>query len=113
MDEPEIHVVAGLGAVGRAVVGELTGRGLPVRAVARHRPLDLPAGVEVTEADLADADSARRALAGGTVVYHTASAPYDRWPALLPALMQGVLQGASASGARIVYADNLYAYGRV
>ncbi len=27
--------------------------------------------------------------------------------------MQGVLEGASASGARVVYADNLYAYGPV
>jgi nucleoside-diphosphate-sugar epimerase len=113
MTEPELHVVAGLGAVGRAVVGELCARGLQVRAVARHRASSLPVGVEVVEADLADPTSARRALAGAAVVYHAASAPYDRWPALLPPLMDGVLEGASASGARVVYADNLYAYGPV
>ena len=64
MTEPGLHVVAGLGAVGRAIVEELVGRGLPVRAVARHQSAELPAEVHVVEADLADAPSARRALAG-------------------------------------------------
>ena len=113
MHEVNRHVVAGLGAVGRAVVDELVERGIPVRAVARHRPSGLPAGVDVIEADLADPSSARRALAGAAVVYHAASAPYDRWPELLPGLMTGILEGAAATGARVVYADNLYAYGPV
>ena len=113
MTEPGLQVVAGLGAVGRAIVGELAARGLPVRAVARHRAPALPAGVDVVEANLADPSSARRALAGAAVVYHAASAQYHRWPALLPPLMEGVLEGASATGARVVYADNLYAYGPV
>ena len=111
MTEPGLHVVAGLGAVGRAVVDELAARGLAVRAVARHRAASLPVGVDVVEADLADHPSARRALAGAAVIYHAASAPYDRWPALLPPLMAGILEGAATTGARVVYADNLYAYG--
>jgi nucleoside-diphosphate-sugar epimerase len=73
----------------------------------------LPVGVEVIEADLADPTSARGALAGAAVVYHAASAPYDRWPAFLPQLMTGILEGAAATGARVIYADNLYAYGPV
>ncbi len=52
-------------------------------------------------------------MAGASVVYHAASAPYHRWPELLPPLMRGVLAGAAATGARIVYADNLYSYGPV
>lgn len=113
MIEPNVHVVAGLGAVGRAVVDELVGRGLTVRAVSRHPAGGLPPGVEIVPADLADPSSARRALAGASVVYHTASAPYHRWPEFLPGLMRGVIDGATAGGARIVYADNLYAYGPV
>jgi nucleoside-diphosphate-sugar epimerase len=113
MTEPQLHVVAGLGAVGRSVIGELAAREVPVRAVARHRAGALPAHIELVEADLTDLPSARRALAGAAVVYHAASAPYDRWPALLPPLMRGVIEGASATGARVVYADNLYAYGPV
>ncbi|MGZ4200746.1 MAG: NAD-dependent epimerase/dehydratase family protein [Thermoleophilaceae bacterium] len=89
------------------------GRGLRVRAVARHGATGLPAAVETVVADVADPAAARRAMAGADVVYHTASAPYDRWPELLPPLMRGVIAGAATAGARIVYADNLYAYGPV
>ena len=113
MPEPEVHVVAGLGPVGRAVIDELVGRGLRVRAVARHGAPDLPSAVEVVQADITDEAAARRALAGAAVVYHAASAPYHRWPELLPPLMRGVIAGAKAAGARVVYADNLYAYGPV
>lgn len=113
MSETTLHCVAGLGAVGRAVIDELLTHGIPVRAIARRPAADLPPGVNVVEADLTDPDASRRALAGAAVVYHVASAPYHRWPELLPPLMRGVLDGAIASGARIVYADNLYAYGPV
>jgi nucleoside-diphosphate-sugar epimerase len=113
MSESGIHVVAGLGPVGRAVVDELVGRGLPVRAIARRPASKLPIEVEVVRTDISDIDDARRAMTGASVVYHTASAPYDRWPKLLPPLMRGVVAGATASGAKIVYADNLYAYGPV
>ncbi len=109
--DPNLHVVVGLGAVGRAVVNELVDRGFPVRAVARQPVAGLSRAVEVVEADITNPDAARRAMTGATVVYHAASAPYHRWPELLPPLMRGVLGGAAATGARIVYADNLYAYG--
>lgn len=111
MQEPNLNIVAGLGAVGRAVIDELIGSGMPVRAVARHPVADLPPGVQFVAADLTDSQTARDALAGAAVVYHTASAPYGRWPELLPPLMRGLIAGVSGSGARIVYADNLYAYG--
>ncbi len=113
MMESNLHVVAGLGPVGRAVIDELVDRGIPVRAITRDHGQDLPVGVETVQADITDPDAARRAMSGAAVVYHTASAPYHRWPQLLPPLMRGVLDGAAATGARIVYADNLYAYGPV
>jgi nucleoside-diphosphate-sugar epimerase len=113
MSESGIHVVAGAGPVGRAVIDELVRRKLPVRLVARHQVADLPAEVEVVQADITDVAAARRAMVESSVVYHVASAPYDRWPELLPPLMRGVVAGATSSGARIVYADNLYGYGPV
>ena len=109
----DLHVVVGAGPIGRAVVDELLARSLPLRVVARHRPADLPTTAEFRAADITDEGDARRAMAGASVVYHAASAAYDRWPELLPPLMHGVIAGASASGARVVYADNLYAYGPV
>lgn len=84
-----------------------------MRAIARHSVAGLPRDVDLVQADLTDAAAVGRALAGAAVVYHAASAPYHRWPELLPPLMRSVLDGAAATNARIVYADNLYAYGPV
>ncbi len=113
LSEQNLHVVAGLGPVGRAVIDELVGQGLPVRAIARHPVAGLPREVDVVEGDITDPDAVRRAVTGAAVIYHTAGAPYDRWPALLPPLMNGILGGSAATGARLVYADNLYAYGPI
>jgi nucleoside-diphosphate-sugar epimerase len=110
---PGVHVVVGIGPVGRALIGELAGRGLRVRAVARRGAAGLPPGVEMRLADITDPAAAEQALAGAAVVYHAASAPYHRWADLLPPLMRGVVGGARAAGARVVYADNMYAYGPV
>jgi nucleoside-diphosphate-sugar epimerase len=108
-----VHVVIGVGPVGRALVEELVRSGLPTRAVALHAGAELPAGVEMVIADVRDEADAVRAMAGASVVYHAASAPYHLWPDLLPSIMVGVIAGARAAGARLVYADNLYAYGPV
>ena len=56
MSDPKLHVVVGLGAVGRAVIDELVARGLTVRAVGRRAVPDLPPQVEFVAADLADAE---------------------------------------------------------
>jgi nucleoside-diphosphate-sugar epimerase len=113
MSENTIHAVVGLGPVGRAVIDELASRGFRTRAVSRRPASDLPPSVETVAADVTDRPAATEALAGASVVYHTASAPYDRWPELLAPIMSGIVTGAAAAGARVVYADNLYAYGRV
>ena len=52
-------------------------------------------------------------MAGASVIYHCASPPYTRWPELFPALTGSILGAAESSGAKLVFADNLYAYGPV
>jgi nucleoside-diphosphate-sugar epimerase len=64
-------------------------------------------------ADAADRAQAARAAAGAAVIYHCASPPYTQWPALFPALTGSILGAAESSGAKLVFADNLYAYGPV
>ncbi len=39
MSEDRLHVVFGVGQVGRALSARLAGLGLAVRAVSRHRPV--------------------------------------------------------------------------
>lgn len=64
-------------------------------------------------ADAADRAQAARAAAGAAVIYQCASPPYTQWPALFPALTGSILGAAESSGAKLVFADNLYAYGPV
>jgi nucleoside-diphosphate-sugar epimerase len=112
MPNDSVHVVFGAtGAAGRAVVAELLRRGETVRAVSRGGWA--PQGARGVAADAADRAQAAAAAAGATVLYHCASPPYTRWPELFPALTRSILGAAESSGAKLVYADNLYAYGPV
>ena len=106
------HVVLGAaGGTGSAVVRELAARGLRVRAVTRGGTTDTPEGVEQVAADVGTAEGARRACEGAAVVYHCAQPGYTKWPELFPPMTRAVIDGAAAAGAKLVFADNLYAYG--
>jgi nucleoside-diphosphate-sugar epimerase len=110
----QLHVVLGAtGGAGGAVVSELADRSHRVRAVSRKPTADLPEGVEQVAADAADPAQTRTACAGATVVYHCVQPPYQRWAAEFPTLTQSIADAAAGAGARLVYADNLYAYGPV
>jgi nucleoside-diphosphate-sugar epimerase len=106
------HVVLGAaGGTGSAVVRELVARGLAVRAVTRSGATEVPDGVEQVAADVAAPEGARRACDGAAVVYHCVQPDYTKWAELFPPLTAAVLDGASASGSKLVFADNLYVYG--
>jgi len=110
--DESLHVVFGAtGAIGSAVVGELVREGRSVRAVSRSGRA--PKGAQSEAADAADPAQAAAAAADASVVYHCASPPYTKWPELFPALTRSILGAAEASGAKLVFADNLYAYGPV
>ena len=112
--DDQLHVVLGAtGGAGGALVRELAGGGQRVRAVSRTPAAGLPEGVDQLAADAADPAQARTACEGATVVYHCVQPPYDRWAAEFPPLTQSIADAAAAAGARLVYADNLYAYGPV
>jgi nucleoside-diphosphate-sugar epimerase len=113
MNERNLHVVLGTGPLGLAVARHLAAKGDRVRAANRAGRADLPKGVEVVGADVAVAADAKRACAGAAVVYHCANPPYARWSELHPPLMDAVIEGSAAAGSRLVFGDNLYAYGPV
>jgi nucleoside-diphosphate-sugar epimerase len=109
-----LHVVLGAtGGAGGALVGELARRGHRVRAVSRRPAPDPPRGVEHLAADAANPAQARRARQGAAVVYHCVQPPDQRWAVEFPPLTQSIAQAAASAGARLVFADNLYAYGPV
>lgn len=106
-----VHAVLGAsGGTGSAVVEELVTRGLPVRAVNRKGDARVPAGVERIAADVATTEGAGRAVEGAAVVYHCAQPEYTHWAEAFPAMNRAVLEATAATGAKLVFADNLYMY---
>jgi nucleoside-diphosphate-sugar epimerase len=107
------HVIFGAGPVGLTLAQQLVTKGQPVRLVTRSGRGASLAGVDRVAADASDQAQAATASAGAQVVYHAVGADYGRWAELLPPIMTGLIHAASSTGARLVYADNLYAYGPV
>jgi nucleoside-diphosphate-sugar epimerase len=94
-----------------ALLEELAHRGRPVRGVCRSGRSEAPAGVEIVVGDAADAAAARRLAEGAEVVYACIGIPYARWREGWPPIVEGLL--SASEGKRLVFADNLYAYGPV
>jgi nucleoside-diphosphate-sugar epimerase len=111
MRDGPLHVVFGAGQVGGGLAACLAGRGIAVRAVSRHRPTSLVAGVDWRAADATDHGAAADAAEGAAVVYQCLNAPYTQWPTLFPPLQTGVLCAAERTGALLVTMENVYGYG--
>ena len=105
--------VFGYGTVGRTLTMTLVARGDAVRIVQRHLPAALPLGCTFQSADASDPASIARACADVDTVVCCLGFPYDSalWETVWPSVMRGLLEGCSKSGARFVFADNLYLYG--
>lgn len=108
-----LHVVLGAnGGAGRAIARALAERGEHVRAVSRSSRVALPQAVERMNGDVSDANFARRACEGATVVYDAVNVPYANWLAQMPPLLDAISEAVAASKARLLFVDNLYAYGK-
>jgi nucleoside-diphosphate-sugar epimerase len=110
----DMHVVFGTGPLGLAVLRELRSRGKSVRMVNRSSRVrfEKDAQTQVGGANAANPIQTCEACEGATVVYHCIGLPYPRWPEF-PAIAAGIVEGAASASAKLVYADNLYAYGEV
>lgn len=110
-----IAVIGAGGQIGHRLVRVLGGQGRQVAAIARRPPAEaLATGVDWRTADAGDADGLARALAGCEVAVATLGLPYDlvAWETRWPALARSVSAAVGATGARLVWLDNCYAYGR-
>ena len=100
------------GGIGGTVVSELIRRELQAVAVSRGGDAG-PGGAERRSADASTTEGAIEACRGAAVVYHCAQPPYTRWAQDFPPLTESILLGARSAEAKLVMADNLYAYGPV
>lgn len=107
------NLVIGTGPLGWTVMENLVAQGETITLVNRRGQVDepLPAGVHLAAADASNADEVARLSDEATTVFACAMPPYTQWPELFPPLMQGILDGVSRSGAKLIYGDNLYMYG--
>ena len=121
MSARDLHVVFGTAALGQAIMRRLVAAGQSVRMVSRSGalvspgvgPVTPPPGVELLAADAADLTAARVASEGATVLYHTAAPDDARWTELYPQIQRGMIAAAAATGARLVSAEGIHAYGPV
>ena len=105
--------IAGFGPVGRELARRLLARGDQIRLVQRSAPGTVPAGTEFMKADLESSEDAAYACAGAGTVVCTVGVPYRSpiYTRVWPIVMQNLLDACARSGARFVFADNLYMYG--
>ncbi|ROP40008.1 NAD-dependent epimerase/dehydratase family protein [Saccharothrix texasensis] len=105
-------VVLGAGrGIGREIARQLVAAGREVRAVTRSG--GVPDGAQDVRGDVLDRRSTIEAVRGASVIHLAANVPYPNWLDLLPTMVENTVAAAEAVGAKIVYADNLYAYGPV
>jgi len=109
-----ITILGAGGAISNELVKLLAERGKSFRLVSR-RGTTAPGASEQMAADLGDKDQTARAVAGSTVVFLLAGLKYDHklWAETWPRIMGNTIEACKRAGARLVFFDNVYMYGRV
>lgn len=110
-----MHTILGAtGTIARDLSRELVSFTSDIRQVSRN-PRKVNPGDETVAADLLDPRATANAVAGSDVVYLTAGLQYDLtvWQDQWPRIMRNVIDACSQHGARLVFFDNVYAYGLV
>lgn len=111
------HAVLGAaGQMGRLLVPELQRRGHTIRALSRDWQ-GTPHGDEVEHrtAEILDPTSLTAATEGADVLYAVVGLPYAAqvWQRDWPPAMRNLIAAAEANGCKLVFMDNVYAYGLV
>jgi nucleoside-diphosphate-sugar epimerase len=109
-----IHTILGAGgAIADILTTELTTRGIPVRLVSR-RPIERPGATSVA-ADITQPGQALQAISGSSVVYCCIGLKYDYslWRQQWPMIMDNQIEACKAAGAKLIFFDNVYMYGKV
>jgi nucleoside-diphosphate-sugar epimerase len=108
------HILLGAGgAITNPLVGELLSQGESVKLVSRSGRA-LPRA-EPVRADLTKAADVLDAVEQSSVVYLIAGLPYSTavWREEWPKVMQNTIAACSAKGAKLLFFDNVYMYGKV
>jgi nucleoside-diphosphate-sugar epimerase len=108
------HLVVGAGPVGRETAARLASEGHEVLLASRSGRGHEVAGVGRVALDATDAERLTEVASGAVAIYNCVNPPaYDKWPTMWPPIFAALLTAASRTGAVLVTAGNLYAYGPV
>lgn len=109
-----ITILGGGGVIANHLVPLLTAQNQPFRVVSRSARA-VPGAREVVAADITDRDQTVRAVAGSSVVLLLVGLPYDHkvWAEQWPRAMANSIEAAKRAGAKLLFFDNVYMYGRV
>jgi nucleoside-diphosphate-sugar epimerase len=109
-----LHTILGAnGTIAAELIPVLQSHAQQIRLVSRH-----PAKVEGTElfqADVLNRDQVFAAVKGSDYVYLLVGLEYNRktWKTQWPLIMRNTIDACKAAGARLIFFDNVYMYGRV
>jgi nucleoside-diphosphate-sugar epimerase len=109
-----ITILGAGGDVGRKLAGLLAASKQPFRVVGRN-PQTTPGAAETVAADISDQNQTIRAVAGSSVVVLVVGLKYDRkvWQQLWPRMMSNAIEACKRAGAKLIFFDNVYMYGKV
>lgn len=109
-----ITILGAGGAIGSELVKQLARGNARVRLVGRD-PKPFGAATETLAADISGLDQTVRAVAGSEVVYLLVGLKYDSavWRELWPRIMRNAIEACKRAGAKLVFFDNVYMYGKV
>lgn len=102
------------GIIGRELSGHLPRFTSQVRQVSRN-PQKVNPSDELVKADLLNYSETERAVAGSEVVYLVAGLKYEAkvWQQQWPVVMKNAIEACKKHGSKLVFFDNVYAYGKV
>jgi nucleoside-diphosphate-sugar epimerase len=109
-----ITILGAGGVIGDELAKLLAARNEPFRVVGRQ-PRTVPGAAETVVADLSDLEQTIRAVAGSSVVHLLVGLKYEHkvWQELWPRIMSNTIEACKRAGAKLIFFDNVYMYGRV
>ena len=109
-----LHTILGAnGTITGELIPVLQSADVKIRLVSRN-PKPVP-GAELYSADVLHRDQVFEAVKGSDFVYLLIGLQYDIkiWRASWPVIMQNVIEACKETGARLIFFDNVYMYGKV
>jgi len=109
-----LHTILGAnGTIAAELIPVLQSNAQQIRLVSRN-PKKV-AGAEIFQADVLNRDQVFQAVKGSDFVYLLVGLDYNRkvWRTEWPVIMRNAIDACKAAGARLIFFDNVYMYGRV